>query len=73
MSHLRSDLNKVYLQKADDPPHNIDVLSSSGRRENITNSWFKMRPMSLPWVVFLQLLLTVIAPLLFILCSLKGI
>lgn len=63
VSHLRPDLNKVYPQKADDTLHNKTVLSRSRRRENITDSRYMMRLMSLPWVVFLQLLLIVIAPL----------
>lgn len=63
VSRLWPDLNKVYSQKADDTLHNKIVLSRGGRRENITDSRYMMRLMSLPWVVFLGFLLIVIAPL----------
>lgn len=73
MSQLQPDLNKVYPQKADYTLHNRTMLSRSGTRKTITVSRYMMRLMSLPWVVFLQVLLILIAPLLFSPCSLKAI
>lgn len=60
-------------RKTDDSLHNKTVLSRSRRRESITDSRYMMRLMSSPWVVFLHFQLIVIAPLLFILCSLQAI